>query len=74
MNEKAIDCLNYAAMELCSEERMDKYEQLCAKYSEKALRRKLEKLMDEGYVEYGVGPGGAWLTEKGEETLAILGS
>jgi hypothetical protein len=70
LKQKAIDCLTLASMNpKNSPERGDFYFELCARYSEKAVIRKLEELTDRGYVDYGVSPRLAWLTEKGEEAL-----
>jgi hypothetical protein len=47
------------------------YEVLGKKYgSEKLVFKKMEKLADEGYLEYGVSLRTAWLTEKGEDSLS----
>ena len=38
-------------------------------YPPKVIYRKMEKLVDEGYLEYGVSLRTAWLTDKGMEYL-----
>lgn len=49
------------------------YEALGDKYgSQKLIYRKMEKLADEGYLEYGVSLRTAWLTEKAKELLKNL--
>lgn len=46
------------------------YEVLGKKYgNEKVVFRKMEKLVDDGYLEYGVSLRTAWLTEKAERLL-----
>ena len=47
-------------------------EEICAKYSTKAVRAKLEELKRKGYIKSGVSVFGAWLTEKGKATLHNL--
>ena len=49
------------------------YEILAKKYGvdEKLIFSKMEKLEDEGYLEYGVSLRTAWLTEKGKLELTI---
>jgi hypothetical protein len=70
MNEKSLDCLQYAALDY-TEERNVRFKELSAKYSEKAVIRKLENLTNLGYLEYGVGPIGAWLTDKGRAAIEL---
>ncbi len=70
LKQKAIDCLKLASIRPArSPEWSEHYAGICARYSEKAVIRKLEELADRGYVDYGVSPRVAWLTEKGEEAL-----
>ena len=71
LQQKAIDLLGVAALEIGSEERIDRIEELAKTYSWKAIDRKMEELVDRGYVERlkaGIAAGG--LTEKGRAALA----
>ena len=40
-------------------------------YPDKVIFRKMEKLFDQGYLEYGVSLRTAWLTEKGKELIQL---
>lgn len=49
------------------------YEVLGQKYgSEKLVFMKMQKLLREGYLEYGVSLRTAWLTEKGKSVISPL--
>lgn len=41
------------------------YKQLCERFTEKAIIRKMEKLAMQGITEYGVSARTGWLTPKG---------
>jgi hypothetical protein len=48
------------------------YEVLGKKYgSEKLVFKKMEKLANENYLEYGVSLRTAWLTDKGKEFISL---
>lgn len=71
MKDKTIDCLKLCSMPYGRER--DKFqEEICAKYSTKAVRAKLEELKRKGYIKSGLSVFGAWLTEKGKATLHNL--
>lgn len=70
MKRKAIRCLALCALPAGSEERHCFKETICKQHSEKAIAAKLEELTGKGYIEYGTSVWGAWLTQKGEFTLA----
>ena len=68
LQPKAIDCLRIAATPL-GPEREALHEAAAARWSAKAVWRKLEELYDRGYVECGTSELSCWLTEKGRTAL-----
>lgn len=71
LGDKAIDCLRFIAdnPRPTYAEWAEAYEALCARWSEKAVDRKLTQLSAEGYIDYGVSPRTGWLEAKGSEAL-----
>ncbi len=70
LGDKAIDLLRWAGTPFSSLQRTEAWEQVCTKYSEKAVIRKLEELATRGYTTYGGNCRGSWLTDKGRDALA----
>ncbi len=70
LGNKANDLLRWAGMDMSSPLRGEAWERVCAKYSRKAVFRKLEELAHRKYTTYGGNVGGSWLTDKGREALA----
>lgn len=48
------------------------YERACAEFSEKAILRKFQELVDRDYMECGVTARSGWLTEKGRRALQAV--
>lgn len=70
MKQKAIDCLILAQKDAFAFQRWDEwYEEICGRWSEKAVNRKMEELSKRGYIEYGVSARTGWLTDKGKAAL-----
>ncbi len=70
LGNKAIDLLRMAGTDMSTPQRMEAWDRVCARYSEKAVFRKLEELTTRGYTNYGTWSKGAWLTDKGRAALA----
>lgn len=68
--EKTVDCLKLACLPCGTRQRQTFYNLLCEKWGEKVVCRKMERLADKKYIEYGVSPRTGWLTEKGKTMLA----
>lgn len=73
MERKGLICLRIAALPGGSADRTRLYADACRLFSEKAVIRKMERLSDKDYIEYGVSARTGWLTEKGRLTLAREG-
>lgn len=80
LGQKSIDCLLLAEINsnptVTKADRDEKfkewkafYDEISAKYSEKAVCRKMEDLSEMGYIEYGVSARTGWLEEKGRIAL-----
>ena len=67
LGEKALDCLRMASIK--GDGRWTAYADLCRKYSENSVDRKMEELADRGYIEYGVSASTGWVTVKGVKSL-----
>jgi len=70
LKDKALDCLELAALPVGSEARLFKLRELATRYSMKAVETKLQELVDRGYIEalrQGSAVGG--LTPKGAAAL-----
>lgn len=68
LQPKALDCLRIAATP-CGAARDDLFARAGARWSDKAVWRKLEELYDRGYIECGTSVFSGWLTEKGRAAL-----
>lgn len=68
-SDKSLDCLWLASVTKDGEGWSLHYQELCQKWGEKVVIRKMERLADRGYIEYGVSPRTGWLTEKGKHVL-----
>jgi len=64
LKDKALDCLELAALPVGSEARLFKLQELARRYSAKAVDAKLEELVERGYIEIAGG-----LTPKGAAAL-----
>jgi hypothetical protein len=78
MKQRTIELLKYCSIPLDyfdprGSKRQTEYERLCEVYSEKAICTKLYDLAGKGYIEFGTSVRGAWLTDKGKETLIEIG-
>lgn len=69
LGQKAIDCLHIAEARPGSDERKRRAAEASARWSEKAVERKMEELVGRGYMECGVNAWGGWLTVKGKAEL-----
>lgn len=69
MGPKSIGCLTLCALPILSEARKTLEARLNAKFSEKAIYRRLEILDRRGYIDYGVSARTGWLTDKGKVAL-----
>lgn len=71
MKQKTVDCLLFAFKELDTRERIDFYDEIVAKHSEHAVKRKLEELARRGYVafQWETRHTTAEITEKGVEVI-----
>ena len=72
LGEKAIACLNMAALPATDDTRKTLYREACARWSAKAVHLKPEELADRGYLDYGVSARTAWLTDKGRAALGVM--
>lgn len=74
LSEKAISLLRFIegnAWDRDYEVWEERWSRLCERWGEKVARRKLEELVERGYVAYGGGGmRHGWLTEKGKTALA----
>ena len=70
---KAVDCLRIASTPI-GLDRDALYAAACARWSEKAVWRKLEELYARGYIARGVSVRTGWLTDKGKASLAQVGA
>lgn len=68
LGAKALACLRMAALPI-GDERAVLYAQATIEYSEKAVLRKFEQLVDDGLMECGVSPRTGWITEEGRAAL-----
>ncbi len=70
LSTKTLSCLIYLAIPVSDfARRRLVYTNLCNIYKEKVILRKLDKLCDRGYLEFGVSLRTGWLTEKGAALL-----
>lgn len=67
--QRTVDLLRYCAMPM-TDERWQRFDELCQQYSRNAVVGKLYDLCDKDYIEYGTSIRGAWLTPKGKAALA----
>ena len=71
LQPEAVACLAFAALPIASPERLAAIQAACNRWSFKAIARKVEELVDRGYIEplrHGTACG--YLTEKGLTALA----
>lgn len=69
MGPKAITCLKIATHEFGSAERVRLFNEAASTYSQKAVLKKFEDLVEAGYVECGVSARSGWITDKGRQAL-----
>ena len=68
--KKFLDLLQLASLDYSDPVRAETWDRVCAAYSRKAVLVKLQEMTDRGYVDYGICPGGAFLTDKGRKLWA----
>lgn len=71
LGEKSLACLRMARFSFASQERQALYLAACERFSQKAVDKKFEDLVDAGYMECGVTARSGWLTEKGRGAIGI---